>query len=97
MVAEPIDFKAWAATPGVTGRMRVLLHPQGPSSLLAAFNPAVAMALAIGPEGGFSDDEIAYAARHGVQPVGFGPRVLRTETAGLAALAALNALQGDLR
>ena len=51
----------------------------------------------IGPEGGFTADEIAGATRAGLIPVRLGPRVLRTETAGPAALAAAHALWGDFR
>jgi 16S rRNA (uracil1498-N3)-methyltransferase len=54
-----------------------------------------ALTLAIGPESGFSDEEIAQLGRAGFEPVKLGPRVLRTETAAPAALAALNALRGD--
>jgi 16S rRNA (uracil1498-N3)-methyltransferase len=50
----------------------------------------------IGPEGGLTDAELAQAARFGFQPMRLGPRVLRTETAGPAALAVLQAVVGDL-
>ncbi len=50
------------------------------------------VALAVGPEGGFDDDELALARRLGYRAYRLGPRVLRTETAGLAALAALQAI-----
>jgi 16S rRNA (uracil1498-N3)-methyltransferase len=49
-----------------------------------------------GPEGGFTDDETAAALHAGFIPMRLGPRVLRTETAALAALAALQTLWGDL-
>lgn len=51
--------------------------------------------LLAGPEGGFSDNDLAIAARAGFTPVQLGPRILRTETAALAALAALQTLAGD--
>ena len=54
-----------------------------------------AITLAAGPEAGFNADEEAAFLRAGFVPVKLGPRVLRTETAALAALAALNALRGD--
>lgn len=54
-----------------------------------------AVALAAGPEAGFSAEEEAMLVEAGFVPVRLGPRVLRTETAALAALAALNALAGD--
>ena len=50
-----------------------------------------AVTLLIGPEGGFSADEEAAALAQGTLALSMGPRVLRTETAGLAALATLNA------
>lgn len=58
---------------------------------------AEAMALVIGPEGGFSDAEVQLLGKAGADMLTLGPRVLRTETAGLAALAALNARLGDFR
>jgi len=51
--------------------------------------------LAVGPESGFSPDEIEAAGRAGFKAIRMGPRILRTETAGLAAIAALQALCGD--
>jgi 16S rRNA (uracil1498-N3)-methyltransferase len=55
------------------------------------------LALLIGPEGGWSQGEVEVAERLGFVPVQLGPRVLRTETAPLAALAIVQALCGDLR
>jgi 16S rRNA (uracil1498-N3)-methyltransferase len=50
----------------------------------------------IGPEGGFSGEEEELALAHGALALSMGPRVLRTETAGLAAIAALSALWGGM-
>ena len=58
---------------------------------------AGSFAVAIGPEGGFEELELSLAERAGYRPVRLGARVLRTETAGLAALAALQATVGDYR
>jgi 16S rRNA (uracil1498-N3)-methyltransferase len=74
----------------------VLLDPKASQSLASAIGAGKAVSIVVGPEGGFSDDEIARALRAGVVPVRFGPRTLRTETAGLAALAALQSAAGDL-
>jgi len=75
---------------------RLLLSPAGGTGLRAAAarleHPVV---VAAGPEAGFSAAEEALLAGAGFQAVRLGPRVLRTETAALAALAALNALAGD--
>ena len=89
-----------AVTQGLThGRRLAILHPNGGESLIswAAQTPGAPLALLVGPEGGFTDQEIAQAVSLGATKVTFGPRVLRTETAGLAALAALQAVLGDLR
>ena len=80
-----------------SGAQRYLLSVAAPASLAAALRPEREVALLIGPEGGLSEAEIAIARRFDFQPVRLGPRVLRTETAPLAALAVLQALSGDLR
>jgi len=78
------------------GGTRLLLSPDGGTSLRAVVarleNPVV---LAAGPEAGFSAEEEGLLSGAGFEAVRLGPRVLRTETAALAALAALNALAGD--
>ena len=74
----------------------LLLHPTAEKSLLASVDGARPITLLIGPEGGFTADEVARAVGRGVVPARFGPRTLRTETAGLAAIAALAARFGDL-
>jgi 16S rRNA (uracil1498-N3)-methyltransferase len=72
---------------------KILLSPGGGNRLRElARSPIV---LAVGPEAGFSAAEEAYLVAAGFAKVRLGPRVLRTETAALAALAALNALAGD--
>jgi len=75
---------------------RLLLAPQSRLGLReAAGRLNGAVALAAGPEAGFEAAEEGELAQAGFTPVRLGPRVLRTETAALAALAALNALAGD--
>ncbi|MBL4637941.1 MAG: 16S rRNA (uracil(1498)-N(3))-methyltransferase [Proteobacteria bacterium] len=54
------------------------------------------VALLIGPEGGLSEQEIVLVTEHGYQAVSFGPRILRTETASVAAIAVMQTLWGDL-
>lgn len=79
------------------GGLRLLLDPEGKLALRSLeLAPATSVWLAVGPEGGWSpaDREQLFAA--GFQGLRLGPRILRTETAGLAALAALQARLGDL-
>ena len=54
------------------------------------------VALLVGPEGGLSDREIDIASHSGFSPLALGPRVLRTETAPLAALSIIQSLWGDM-
>lgn len=74
---------------------RLLLLPTATAADFSAVTGDRA-ALVVGPEGGFSEDEVAQSARAGFVAVRLGPRVLRTETAGLAAIAVLQAGRGDL-
>jgi 16S rRNA (uracil1498-N3)-methyltransferase len=77
--------------------LRWLLDPVAPDSTTLDAAAARSVALAVGPEGGWTDDERAVATGAGWRAARLGPRILRTETAGLAALAALQARYGDLR
>ncbi len=87
------------ADPGATTRavLSLVLSPGEGKSLTAFERPSGAIRLLIGPEGGLAPEELAAAHRAGFRTVSLGPRVLRTETAGVAALAAMNALWGDWR
>lgn len=73
----------------------ILLHPEKAESLSAISLDARRINLFIGPEGGFSDQEIEQARQAGIRPVVMGKRVLRTETAPIAALAVLQSRFGD--
>jgi 16S rRNA (uracil1498-N3)-methyltransferase len=75
--------------------MRILLSPQARLRLSEAVKNAEAFVLAAGPEAGFTAAEETALAGAGFVPASLGPRVLRTDTAAVAALAALNALRGD--
>jgi 16S rRNA (uracil1498-N3)-methyltransferase len=74
---------------------RYLLSPQSDTGLRNLVRPQSALTLLIGPEGGWNAEETAAAHLAGFLPLTLGPRVLRTETAAPAALAALQALWGD--
>jgi 16S rRNA (uracil1498-N3)-methyltransferase len=83
--------------PLTSGALGLVLDAQADSSLIALAPGNPTYVLAVGPEGGFEAREIALATRLGYRCVRLGPRILRTETAGLAALAALQATAGDFR
>ena len=78
-----------------TETLKLTLLPGAETGLRALPAPASGIALLIGPEGGLSDDEATRARAAGFIAVHLGPRVLRTETAGVATLAALQVLWGD--
>lgn len=73
----------------------ILLHHRAASAITELPAPAERLTLLIGPEGGLAQQERAYAEAQGFTPVRLGPRVLRTETAPLAAIAAIQTLWGD--
>ena len=77
---------------------RLVLDP-GAGSTLAQLQlaPAESLCLLVGPEGGLSERDLAAAGAAGFSGLRLGPRILRTETAALAAIAGLNALYGDWR
>jgi len=78
---------------------RCLLSADGAQTLaqFAAHSAGKPVALLIGPEGGLADAEEQFAFARGFTACRLGPRIMRTETAGLAALAALQATAGDFR
>ena len=75
---------------------KLILDPAASTTLSMVKLNAPEVRLAIGPEGGFSDPEVQQAIRNGFVGVTLGPRVLRTESAAIASLAAVQALWGDL-
>lgn len=77
--------------------LSLVFVPEEGTPLAALDRPSGPIRLLIGPEGGLAAEESAAAQRAGFRPASLGPRVLRTETAGAAALAAMNALWGDWR
>ncbi len=94
-VAPLQSLAAWLQT---KREDRVAIAAPGATLSLRAFvDEAPPAAIVVGPEGGFTNDELAMAVVKGAVPVGMGPRVLRAETAGVAALAMMAALAGDAR
>ncbi len=95
-VAAPLPLAQWLGARG--GERLLFLSPDAQTRLTDLAAPAGQAGpdvLIAGPEGGFEADEIAALHAAGAVPIRLGPRVLRTETAALAALAAMQTLWGD--
>jgi 16S rRNA (uracil1498-N3)-methyltransferase len=95
-LAAPIGFDDWVAQRDL--HLRVMFTPRAERSLSewARHQPPQSLTLAIGPEGGFTEREENTAQAQGVLMLTMGARVLRTETAGLAAIACLNAIWDEM-
>jgi len=100
---EPVALKSLVdAWPGAEPDRRIVFCDEGedgedPLSALAALGPGP-VAVLVGPEGGFSEDERAVLrSRRFVKPIPLGPRILRADTAAVAALAVVQAAIGDWR
>jgi len=92
-VAAPLTLAHWLGQQK-SGRL-LFLSPLAEARLADLPAPTSTECMVAGPEGGFEADEIAALHAAGAIPVRLGPRILRTETAALAALAAMQTLWGD--
>ena len=90
----PLPLVEWLPRAEGSG---LLLDPEADRSLADLPAPGSNLTLLVGPEGGLSPEERARALGAGFAGVRLGPRILRTETAPLAALAAIQVMWGDLR
>lgn len=95
-IDAPLALRSWLGENNDAPGLRLILKPGGTTSLGTLGSDTRELTVLIGPEGGFSQSEYDLAEATAFQPVGFGPRILRTETAAVAALAALQSLYGDL-
>lgn len=94
-VHAPLTLAQWLSQHASPDSLNLLLNPVGAQRLAALSKPASAIHLLIGPEGGLSQAEIELATQHHFQSILLGPRILRTETAALSAIASLQSLWGD--
>lgn len=94
-ILPPQKLMHWCAGLGDDPAARYALLPEAELGLREAAAPAQGALLLIGPEGGLSEHDVAVARNAGFRGLRLGPRILRTETAGLAAISALQALAGD--
>ncbi len=92
-----LGLRDWLEQPAADDALRLMLVPGGPQTLtdFSPPRPGLRIELLIGAEGGLAPDEISLAQAVGFAAIRLGPRILRTETAGLAAIAAIQCLWGD--
>ena len=95
LLLEPVSLAEGLRSTALQG-LKLVLDPLAKPTLSTINPPPAAVSLLVGPEGGLSPAEIVMAEAAGFTAVRLGPRVLRTETAGLAALTAVQLLWGDL-
>lgn len=98
-IASPVSFKDYLGELD-PGSLNLIFHPASLATPLVdiAFDPGLKRVLImVGPESGFSPDEVAMAIDSGAQPVNLGRRILRTETAGPVACALVMNKLGELR
>lgn len=96
-IRAPLDIMAWLRSMQDAPESKFILLPQGAAALHEQPRPQAGVVLLIGAEGGFAPAESETALNCGFTPVRMGARVLRTETAAVAGLAALQTLWGDFR
>jgi 16S rRNA (uracil1498-N3)-methyltransferase len=93
-VASPRGLNAWIEPIKVD--KKIILHPYEAQSLDSTSNENIhSVALLVGPEGGLTDEEVALAHRYSFCSISLGPRILRAETAPLAALSIIQHEFGD--
>jgi 16S rRNA (uracil1498-N3)-methyltransferase len=97
LVDVPVHFKSWFGNRTKDADIDLILRPDAHVALTSIPAPATKICMLIGPEGGFSDNEYDDAEVAGCTAVTLGPRILRTETAAVAAIAAAQSMWGDLR
>lgn len=98
-VALPVKFPDAVKTAGMAGTGIIPYEKEtcrGIGSFLADNKNTGNISVFIGPEGGFSEKEVQLAAESGIQPVTLGPRILRTETAGMAVISIIMYEIGDM-
>ena len=96
LIDAPMALNDWFGNKPTKVDAELILAPAAPISLANISVPETKVCVLIGPEGGFSEAEYEDAAVAGFTSVSLGPRVLRTETAAVAALSVMQSLWGDL-
>lgn len=96
IVYPPQDFAHWLVAMRPSTATKLMLAPTSRESLNRQVKPIHSVVLLIGPEGGWSAAEIEMSEQANFTPISLGARILRTETAAIAGITALQTLWGDL-
>lgn len=95
-ILPPISLNDWVANNAAT--LKITLHPHAAQPFSTLPQPAEEdIAVLIGPEGGLTDNEVQFSIEQGFHTVVIGPRIVRTETAPIMILTAINLLWGDIK
>ncbi|MCF6438028.1 16S rRNA (uracil(1498)-N(3))-methyltransferase [Pseudoalteromonas luteoviolacea] len=94
IVHPPITLEQWLSQQ--SKELKLTLHPRADHSIKTLPAPEQGVRFLVGPEGGFTDEEMTNTTEQGFIDIKIGPRVLRTETAALTVLSALQLQFGDL-
>lgn len=97
LIDAPVPLNTWFGHQSKDADTDLVLRPGARASLSSLGAPRTKVCILIGPEGGLSPAEYEDAAVAGFMDVSLGPRILRTETAAVAAIAVMQSLWGDLR
>ncbi|MGO2073740.1 MAG: 16S rRNA (uracil(1498)-N(3))-methyltransferase [Pseudoalteromonas sp.] len=94
IIHPPVDINDWLKQP--SEEIKLTLHPRAEHSIKTIKVPNAGVRFLVGPEGGLTDTEISQTKQQNFVDIRIGPRVLRTETAALTVLSALQLQFGDL-
>lgn len=94
-ILPAVRLPEWLESLPEDASLRLAMLPEAACSIRDLRFPIHSGMLVVGPEGGLGERDIAALMARGFSGLNLGPRILRTETAGLAALAALQAIHGD--
>ena len=97
-ISKPINIKEWLNhldNSNASKKVKLILDPIAKKNI-SSLHVSQNIVLLVGPEAGFTEAEIAIAIDKGFFPVSLGPRILRAETAGIAAMSIIQSVWGDL-
>jgi len=94
-ILSPLPLSQWLSAQQKKNNLKLILTPSKAQNINQLEKPSSSIDFMVGPEGGFSDKEMALALNSAFIPINFGQRILRTETASIVALSIMQNLWGD--